>query len=165
MTCNINPKKEDLETSTSGDFILYDKKTKEKFYNDFVFNTQYRNGRRISAGRTEKEIEECYNHLTTKGDMDSCARLPDLRRYECIYILKDMLVNTSCNNCSNYYVWEKEEKYLKEKIFCPKTGYLIILLKRNSIYKFVSAYFISSTLKKQKLINECLEANKKKKAP
>lgn len=165
MTCNINQKKIDLDTSTSGNFGLYDKKTKEKFYNDFVRNIVYRNGRRVSAGRTEKEIEECYNHLTTKGDMDSSVRLPDLRRYECIYILKEILTNPDCDKCQNCYVWEKEEKYLKEKIFCPATNYLIILLKRSSTYKFVSAYFITSKSKKQKLIEECLEANKKKKAP
>lgn len=160
MSCNLNDKKIGLEQSTGGDYILYNSKTKEKFYDDFVNNKVYRNGKRITAGATNTEVEECYEHLTTKGSMDNSVRLPDLRRLESIYILKEILTSENCSACEEYYVWEKKEKYLKEKIFCPHTGYLIILSKRNYVYKFVSAYIIERQSKKQKLINEFLEFKK-----
>ena len=153
MSCDFNDKKIDLETSTGGNYEQYNINTKNKFYNDFVNNKVYRNGRKISAGNNEHEIEECYNHLTSKGAIDN-ARYPDLRRFEAIYILKDILTNDKCNKCSNYYVWEKEEKYLKEKIFCPDVNYLIILAKRKYVYKIVSAYIIESKSKSSKLIAE-----------
>ncbi len=160
MTCSIASKKIDLETFSNGDFDKYDKFVKQKFYDEFINSTVYRNGRRITAGQTDAEREECYNHLTTKGSMDSSVRLPDLRRYESLFILKDILTNNTCNNCDEYLVWEKKEKYVKEKIFCVSTGYLIILAKRNKVYKFVSAYQIDSVSKKEKLVSEWLKYKK-----
>ena len=153
MSCNTKGKQVSLD-SFNGDFLEYDKFVKESFLTDFVINHAYRNGKRITAGKTDIEIEECYNHMTTKGSMDSSVRLPDLRRYESIFMLKDILTSDICFNCDNYISWEKEEKYLKEKIFCIDTGYLIILAKRNFVYKFVSAYHIDSKSKKEKLIEE-----------
>ncbi len=153
MICELNKLKVDLETSTNGDFELYNKKTKERFYNDFVFNECWRNGLKITAGSSESEREKCYEHITTIGEMER-SRIPDLRRLEAIYILKDILTSKKCKNCDNYYVWEKQEKYLKEKIFCPDTGYFIVLAKRKYVYKFVSAYIIESNNKKKRLIEE-----------
>ena len=158
MSCNLNNNKKDLETVSQGDFKKYDLEVKNKFYEDFVRNQTFRNGKRISAGRTEKEIEKCYEHLTSVGASGK-TRVPDLRRYESIYILKDILTSSQCKTCKDYYVWNKKEEYLKEKIFCPKTGYLIILLKRDYIYKFVSAYFIEGANKRKRLIEECKKAN------
>jgi len=160
MSCNINDKKKDLEIVSQGNFEKYNEEVKKKFYQDFVHTTVYRNGKKITAGKSEKEIEKCYEHLTTVGSM-GIERIPDLRRYECIYILKDLLSNTQCLNCNDYYVWEKEEGYLKEKIFCPQTGYFIILCKRNYVYKFVSAFFIESKSKRNRLIEEYHNITKK----
>ena len=158
MNCSINDFKQDMEFVSGGDFNQYNTIVRKKFYDDFVNNAVYRNGRRISAGSSEKEIEMCYDHLTSIGSMGK-ERIPDLRRMECIFILKEMLESSHCANCKNIYVWEKQEKYLKEKIFCPETGYLIILLKRDKTYKFVSAFFIESKAKRKRLIDECRKAN------
>ena len=154
MSCNLENQKKGLEETTHGDFAKYEQLSKEKFYSDFIKNKAYRNGKRITAGKTENEIEKCYEHITSKGSMDSSIRLPDLRRYEGIFILKDILTSTHCLNCKNYLVWDKKDEYLKEKIFCPKTGYLIILSKRNFVYKIVSAYFVEREGKRQSLIKE-----------
>ena len=153
MSCKLNNNKVDMESSTGGNYEKYNQKTKSRFYQDFVYRKVYRNNKRVSAGHTEHEIEECYNHLTSVGTMDG-TRQPDFRRFESIYILKDILTNNSCQNCNNHYVWKKQEKYLKEKIFCPDTGYLIILIERKFVYKFVSAYVIEKDSKKKALIEE-----------
>lgn len=155
-TCNKNNNKIALD----GDFIEYDKKTKDYFYNTFVSNTVYRHHKKITVGSSEDEINKCYEHITTKGQADN-VRFPDLRRYESIYILKDILSDYNCYKCKDYYVWEKYDKYLKEMIFCPNVGYLIILNKRKYVYKIVSAYHINSQNKINKLINEYKKYTKK----
>ena len=162
MTCSKNNNKRDMESVSQGDYKKYKNEVKKQFINDFVNTPIYRNNKRISVGKTQEEIDKCFDHITSVGSMDSKTRLPDLRRMECIYILKSILTDKDCQQCKNYYVWEKEEKYLKEKIFCPETGYLIILNKRNFIYKIVSAYFIESPSKRKKLVSECQETLKSK---
>lgn len=164
MSCNVENKKIELSVY-NGDFSKYDEETKKKFLEDFVENKVYRNGMKVSAGSTEEEILKCYEHITSEGCINSKARIPDLRRYESIYMLKDILSSKDCLECKHYLIWEKESHGLKEMIFCPESGYYIVLLKRKFVYKIVTAFNITSQLKKESLIEECKKFATKKGSP
>ena len=158
MICKIEHQKPDSSTI---DFLDYYEQTHQMFLKQFVENKVYYKGKRVSVGSNEAEIEKCFEHITTKGSMDSRIRLPDINRFECIYMLKDILENCNKNQCKNLYIWEECGKVTKEKIFCSRTGYFIILLKRDYVYKIMSAYWIKSNKKRKSLIEECKKYKKK----
>lgn len=145
----------------NGNFDKYFAAVYNIFETDFI-KTQplYQNQRVVVRKYPEVDgIHKTFYHITHQGE-DENNRKPDFRRMERIRFPKFVIENHLHNEI---LIWKnKRGKDERVVLFNEAENYILILTERNGFYLFITAYYVETEHRKQKLLKE-YEAYKKAK--
>lgn len=94
-----------------------------------------------------------YHCTTTKSDMKK-GRTHDVNRLERIPWIKPILENVNCelSCCDGFMVWT-EPLSNKTHIYMDSERYLIVLIEKENVYDFITAFYVEGTSQHKKLMN------------
>jgi len=146
-----------------GDWSIYIEAVYEYFKIDFIENTVFYKGIRISIVKHPlfQEKEAKFWHVTSEGEEED-ERIPDFRRCERIRWIKPIIENS---NDPAIKCWENKRKSDRRIcLFLEQENYLVVLAIRNDYILLCTAYLVDRYHQQQKLLRE-YEAYKRRVPP
>lgn len=136
-----------------GNFDLYFNAVYQIFETDFIKTQPCYENHKVSVRKYPEVdgIHRTFYHITHQGE-DEKNREPDIRRMERIRFPKFVIEHYSHNDI---LIWKNTRGSDKRIVlFNEKENYILILSQRKEYYLFVTAYYIETEHRKQKLLKE-----------
>lgn len=154
MQCKTIPNLIELD-SYDGDYEQYENAVYNAYKITFENNQFYFKGKRIAHKKHPlyKDKSGTFWHIISNGPQEE-TRLPDLRRYERIqwpaYILGFCQLN-----CDKLLIWENcRNRKNRVVLWCQQIDYVVILDQRADYYIFWTAYPVTYSHTRKKLLKE-----------
>lgn len=145
----------------NGNFDKYFAAVYNIFETDFIKTQPLYQNQKVAVRKYPEVdgIHKTFYHITHQGE-DENNRKPDFRRMERIRFPKFVIENHLHNEI---LIWKnKRGKDERVVLFNEAENYILILTERNGFYLFITAYYVETEHRKQKLLKE-YEAYKKAK--
>ena len=136
-----------------GNFDLIFNAVYQIFETDFIKTQPCYGNHKVSVRKYPEVdgIHRTFYHITHQGE-DEKNREPDIRRMERIRFPKFVIEHHSHNDI---LIWKNTRGSDKRIVlFNEKENYILILSQRKEYYLFVTAYYIETEHRKQKLLKE-----------
>ena len=154
MCCEHIPPIIELD-SYNGDYEAYEDAIYAAYQTTFENHKFFFNGKPIFQKKHPmfKNKSGTFWHIISSGEVEE-NRLPDLRRYERVtwpaYIL-----NYCKENCEKILIWKNKRKNKRRiLLWCQEIDYLVILEERREFFLFWTAYPVTRSHTKCKLLKE-----------
>lgn len=147
-----------LLSDYDSDYFKYEEAVYQLFLENYKESMPIFKGKSLALKRHPlvKNKEATFWHLTSEGPVEQ-ERIPDLRRYERINWAKT-IIEYCYSSCIKIKTWENMRKGEKRVlIWCEDVEYLVVLADRGTYTLLWSAYPVTESHRKRKLLKEYQE--------